>query len=89
MPIRIAPCKVSKSPQVAPLKVSKSPDVAFQPLAVSVKEAAALLSVSERTIWSLAQRGEIKSRKIGSRVVFPLASIRAFLNETDSSGDVE
>jgi len=58
-------------------------------LAVSVKEAAALLSVSERSVWNLAKRGEIQSRKIGTRVVFPLASINAFLNGTDPTDDTE
>ena len=52
------------------------------PLAVSVKEAAHLLGVCQRTVWQAAKRGDIQSRKIGSRVVFPLASINQFLHGT-------
>ena len=55
-------------------------DRSSEPLAVSVKEAARLLGVCQRTVWQAAKRGEIQSRKIGSRVVFPLASIHRFLH---------
>ena len=73
--------------KIAPRKASKPSDVATQPLAVSVREVAAMLSVSERSVWNLAKTGKIQSRKIGARTIFPLASIHEFLNGTDSSGD--
>ena len=57
-----------------------------EPLAVNVEEAARMLSVSQRSIWNMAQRGEIVSRRIGKRVVFPVASIHAFL-EGKPEGD--
>ena len=75
--------------KIAPRKVSKSPGVATQPLAVSVKEVATMLSVSERTVWKIAKSGKIQTRKIGARVVFPVASVHAFLDGTDSTDATE
>ena len=67
-----------------PKKASQTVDVT-PPLAVSVHEAARLLSVSERTIWNLAKQGKIQSKKIGARVVFLLASIQEFLTKKEVS----
>lgn len=52
-------------------------------LAVNVKEAAHMLSVSERTVWTLAKIDRIKSKKIGGRIVFPVDSLRSFLDAPD------
>lgn len=49
-------------------------------LAVSVKEAAVMLSVSERSIWRLAEQGELKRLMVGSRVLFPIASLQSFID---------
>ena len=51
----------------------------LRPMAVDVKTAASLLSISERTVWKLVERGELSVRKAGRRVLFPVASIDAFL----------
>jgi len=55
------------------------------PLAVNVKVAAKLLGVCQRTVWEAAKRGELQSRKIGSRVVFPLAALETFLRGDDEA----
>ena len=49
-------------------------------LAVSAEEAAIMLNVCTRTVRNLAKRGEIRSKRIGSRVVFPVASLLAFID---------
>lgn len=66
----------------APRKSVVTPAVP-EPLAVNVKEAARLLAISERTIWTLAKTGRIKAKKIGGRTVFPLDSLRSFLYALD------
>ena len=66
-----------------PCKAS-SAEIAALPLAVSVREAARLLSVSERSVWNLASNGKIKLRKIGRRTVLTIASINAFLDGADT-----
>ena len=48
-------------------------------LAVSVREAARLLSVSERTVWTLAKRGILRSVRVGGRVVFPVSDLKSYL----------
>lgn len=63
----------------ATIQSIRFPAFPSEPLAVSVREAAKLLSVSEKSVWNMAKRGDIQSKKIGSRVVFPVSSIRAFL----------
>lgn len=53
------------------------------PLAVRPKEAAKMLSVSERTLFSLIKAGRLPATKIGSgragAVLISVASIEAFL----------
>lgn len=49
------------------------------PLAVSVNEAACLLSVSRVTIYRAIWRGELKAMKIGARTLIPYKELEAFL----------
>ncbi len=48
-------------------------------LAVSLKEAARMLGVCERTVWSLVSAKELPSRKIGRRRVIPVAALDSFI----------
>jgi len=48
-------------------------------LAVNRFEAARLLSISLRTLDSLVARGELRGRRVGRRIVFPLEELRRFL----------
>ena len=54
-----------------------------EPLAVTQREAANLLSLSERTVFALRQSGKLASIKVGtggkSKVLIPVAAIHAFL----------
>jgi hypothetical protein len=70
---------------VIPSCKQKSQNDTTSRLAVSVEEAAEMLSVSTRSIWNMCSRGEIQSRKIGSRTVFTVASLEAFIHGTDNS----
>lgn len=49
------------------------------PLAMRPAVAARAIGVSERTLWSLTQRGDVPSARIGRAVVYPTAAILAWL----------
>lgn len=59
------------------IEVVKPQNVA--PLAVGLVDAARLISVSDRHLWGLADRGEIPSVMIGNRRVFRVATLDAWL----------
>ncbi len=48
-------------------------------LAVGRREAAALLSVSLRTIDAMLARGELRGRRVGRRVLVTMDDLRHFL----------
>ena len=49
-------------------------------LGVSVKTAAEMLAVSERTMWTLAKEKKIRTARIGTRVIFSVESLREFVD---------
>lgn len=57
----------------------EEPKLQMEPLAVSTRDAAKLLGVSENTIAKLVKEGKITRRKIGWKSLYPVASLRAFL----------
>lgn len=46
-------------------------------IVVSVRHAAALMSISERTMWELIKRGEIPTVRLGHRVLVARADLEA------------
>ncbi len=52
-----------------------------QPLAVSIEEAARLLSLSPHTIRAYERGGRIAGTRIGTRVLISMEEIRRVLNE--------
>jgi len=50
-------------------------------LAVSAKEAARLLGVSERALWNWAKDGLIRTVKIGRRVLYPITALKELLDQ--------
>ena len=59
------------------------PDAADPPLALTLDEAGALLSVSARTIRRLIASGEIESRRIRRSIRVVRASLLAYLDRAD------
>jgi len=57
-----------------------------RPLVVSAREAANLLGVSPRTIWSLTASGELPHARIGRRVVYPVAELEQWLESRSRDG---
>jgi excisionase family DNA binding protein len=57
------------------------------PLLVDRREAARLLSLSSRTIWTLTNAGVIPSVRIGRLVRYTLADLREFIDRQRSDGE--
>lgn len=55
-------------------------------LLVTSREAAKLLSISERTLWELTRRGEIKRIKIFSSVRYDVKDLEAFIEAKKEGG---
>jgi excisionase family DNA binding protein len=49
------------------------------PLAYSVEDAAKQLSVSSQSVRRLIDRGELKARRVGTRVIVPKNELERFL----------
>jgi excisionase family DNA binding protein len=54
-------------------------------LAVSIRDAAAMLSVSPRTIQNYIQAKVLPGRKIGRRTVIPVRALELFLRSDHTS----
>lgn len=54
-------------------------------LAVSAREAAAMLGISERLLWTWTRSGKIPHLRLGVRVLYPLDLLRVWLNQQASS----
>ncbi len=52
-----------------------------EPLAIGRVEAARLLGVSVRTLDTMIARRELRGRRIGRRIVFPLEELHRFLSK--------
>jgi excisionase family DNA binding protein len=50
------------------------------------REAAKALSISERTLWSLAQRGELRAVRIGRAVAYSVDELRDFIRRRQQQG---
>ena len=57
-------------------------------LLLTPRQAAAALQLSERTLWELARRGEIKRLKINSSVRYDLKDLEAFIEAKKKGGAV-
>ena len=55
-------------------------------LLVPPREAARLLSISERTLWTFTKRGAIPAVKIGRAVRYDQADLRAFVEQSKAKG---
>lgn len=58
---------------------SQKPDP-VERLAVSADEAAEMLGISTRTLWSRVSDKTIPTKRIGRRVLFPIEALRELMN---------
>lgn len=50
-------------------------------LTVSRRDAAQMLGISERLLWTWTKAGHIPHLRIGTRVLYPVEQLRRWLNE--------
>ena len=60
-----------------------------QPLLVDERIAAAMLSVSPRTLWSMAASGELPCVRIGRRKLYSVETLRRFIAECEAAGAID
>ena len=56
-------------------------------LALSVKEAAAAIGISDRKIWDLINVSGFPSARLGGRVIIPVDDLRRWLSQQAVSGE--
>jgi excisionase family DNA binding protein len=54
-----------------------------EPLAYRIRDAARLLSLSERTVWQLIKSGELPARRIGRAILVTRTAIEEFLDSSE------
>ena len=59
--------------------------MAIEPLRVSVEEAARIIGVSRSVIYKHMKAGTLRAMKDGSRTLFTMAELRAYVSRTDST----
>lgn len=52
--------------------------VAVEPLLVNEVTAGAMLGISPRMTWELAERGDLRVKRIGSRKLYIVSSLKAY-----------
>jgi excisionase family DNA binding protein len=79
--------KAGASPSKELRRVREEGRLSVEPLAVDVRTAASLTSLSARTIRRFIQLGRLRAVRAGRRVLVPLDSLRALLHaEGPSAG---
>lgn len=63
----------------------RAPKQAVRPLLLSAREAAKALSVCEKTLWTLTQRGDIPVVRIGRAVRYDPRDLRAWIESAKNS----
>ena len=53
----------------------------IEPLCISAKDAARVLSISDRHLWQLTKDKKVPSIKIGCRVVYSVDALKDFVND--------
>jgi len=61
----------------------ETPEKQVEPLAVDSRTAAKMLGISERTLFKLTKEGRIYRKKVGWRSLYPVSSLKAFLESPD------
>lgn len=68
-------------PELSPALVPAEPRLALSP-----KEAAIALGVSERLLWSLTAAGEVPHTRLGRRVLYPHDLLKRWLADRAEGG---
>ncbi len=68
------------------LLLTEPPD-SIPRLAPRPREAAIALGLSERTLWSLTNSGQVACCRVGRCVLYPIDGLREFLRRNAKGGD--
>jgi len=52
----------------------------IEPVLIDAVSAAKLLSISTKTLWLKTKAGEVPHKRLGGRVLYPLAALREWAN---------
>lgn len=69
---------------MTPKRIDVLAPQAVAPLAVGLRDAARLLGVSDRWLWSQSQAGAVPCSSIGGRRLFRVAALEAWLRENET-----
>ena len=61
-------------------------DHRLQPLALRPKEAARVLGIGERLLWTLTNQGVVPHVRLGRAIVYPVDELRGWLTERAANG---
>ena len=61
--------------------------MAIEPLRVGVEEAARIIGISRSVIYKNMKAGTLRAVKDGSRTLFTMAELRAYVSRSDSRQD--
>ena len=61
-------------------------NISQEPKLLTVKEVAEMLSISERTVWSMTNAGEIPCVRIRKRVLYRLNHVQGFIDKQTEGG---
>lgn len=64
--------------------ITNTTEARTEQLAFSAGEAARLLNISTRLLWSLTSSGKIRCVRVGRRVLYTKAGLEAFLAQAGS-----
>lgn len=60
--------------------LGSSPDVQFEPVAVSIPEAAHMLGICPKNMYSLAASDGFPAVRLGKRILIPVDGLRDWIN---------
>lgn len=60
-----------------------------EPLLITAKRAAELLNISTRHLYTLTNRGLLRAKRIGRKVLYRMADIQRFIDEDSSASIAE
>lgn len=55
-------------------------------MALSRREAAKAIGISERKLWSMTVSGEVPHAKLGRRVIYPIDKLRQWMDKHTKGG---
>jgi len=59
------------------------PSEKVEPLLISAKQASVMLGISQRHLYTLTKRGELKAKRIGSRVMYRKVDLERFAADVE------